>query len=175
MVHLFLTGEVQVGKSTLLRALLERLAFPACGFCTCWAVCGGEERLHLLPWGAERRCAPENAAACRVDRRAQAMSGRFDRLGPPLLLPRKGSRVLVMDELGFLEREEKVFQQAVLGALDGPLPVLGVIKPRQTPFLDAVRAHPRTRAVLVTEENRDALLEKVLLPLWQRENGSLNN
>lgn len=175
MVHLFLTGEVQVGKSTLLRALLERLALPACGFCTCWAVCGGEERLHLLPWGAARRCTPENAAACRVDRRAQAMSGRFDRLGPPLLVPRKGSRVLVMDELGFLEREEKAFQRAVLGALDGPLPVLGVIKPRQTPFLDAVRAHPRTRAVLVTEENRDTLLEKVLLPLWQRENGSLNN
>lgn len=174
-MHLFLTGEVQVGKSTLLRALLARLALPACGFCTCWAVCGGEERLHLLPWGPERVCTPENAAACRVEHRARALPGRFDRLGPPLLLPRRDSGVLVMDELGFLERDERVFQQAVLAALDGPLPVLGVVKPRQAPFLDAVRAHPRTRTVLVTKENRDALLEEVLLPLWEKENGILNN
>ncbi|MBR4869427.1 MAG: hypothetical protein IKU12_01455, partial [Oscillospiraceae bacterium] len=55
-----------------------------------------------------------------------------------------------------------VFQAAVLSALEGPLPVLGVIKPRSTPFLDAVRSHPKVRVLEVTPETRDALLQQLL-------------
>ena len=55
-----------------------------------------------------------------------------------------------------------IFQAAVLSALDGKLPVFGVIKPRSTPFLDAVRSHPKVQVLEVTPETRDDLLQQLL-------------
>ena len=165
-MHLFLTGEIQVGKSTLLSALLDSLGLPACGFRTCWRRTEGEDTLHLLPWGVEAACGTDNQVARRRDGRAETLSGRFDTLGTELLTPRPGCAVMVMDELGFLERNDLRFQEAVLRALDGPLPVLGVIKPRNVPFLDQVRAHEGVQVVTVTPENRDELRTSELLAAW---------
>lgn len=165
-MHLFLTGEIQVGKSTLLSALLRSLGLPACGFCTCWRRTEAEDTLHLLPWGMDADCGADNQVARRRNGRAEILPGRFDALGPELLTPRPGCAVMVMDELGFLERNDLRFQEAVLCALDGPLPVLGVIKPRQEPFLDRVRAHAGVQLVTVTPENRDDLRTSELLAAW---------
>ena len=46
--HLFLTGEIQIGKSTLLRRFLAEKKQRIAGFRTVWS--DGERRtLHLLP------------------------------------------------------------------------------------------------------------------------------
>ena len=166
-MHLFLTGEVQVGRSTLLSALLGSLGRPACGFRTCWRRAEGEDTLHLLPWGVEADCGPDNQVARRRNGRAEILPGRFDTLGPGLLTPRPGCAVMVMDELGFLEGKDLRFQEAVLRALDGPLPVLGVIKPRHVPFLDQVRTHEGVQVVTVTPENRDGLRTSKPLAAWR--------
>ena len=41
------------------------------------------------------------------------------------------------------------------------MPVLGVVKPERNPFLDAVRAHPRTAVLEVTAENRDGVPARI--------------
>ena len=51
---------------------------------------------------------------------------------------------------------------AVLCALDGETPVLAAVKPKDTPFLRAVRGHENAELVFIDEQNRDALLEKLL-------------
>ena len=53
----------------------------------------------------------------------------------------------------------------VLAALDGDMPVLGVLQKADTAFLQAVAAHPRVRVVTVTEENRDRLRQELQLHL----------
>lgn len=152
-MNLFLTGEIGVGKSTLLRGLLADLDLQADGFRTVWRE---GTSLHLLPWG-DGACTRENQVARRSPGTgAKALPGAFDALGPPLLSP-PWAQVTVMDELGFLEAGELRFQRAVLARLQAPVPVLGVIKPRPSPFLDAVRGMPGVRLVTVTEANRDAL------------------
>ena len=152
--HLFLTGEVQVGKSTLLRQLLARYFGAPGGFRTCWDSQQQRGALYLLPAAGGKR-GEASLVARRTEDGMTVYARRFDALGPALLQPE--GDCIVMDELGFLEREALEFQAAVLRALDGALPVLGVIKPRPSPFLDAVRRHPRVRLVTVTPENRDAL------------------
>ena len=50
-----------------------------------------------------------------------------------------------------------------LAALDGDMPVLGVLQKADTAFLRAVASHPRVRVVTVTEENRDRLRQELHL------------
>ena len=68
-----------------------------------------------------------------------------------------GCEVLVMDELGPHEEQAAAFRQAVLRALEGDVPVVGVLQQAESAFLHQVASHPNVRVVTVTEENRDAL------------------
>ena len=92
----------------------------------------------------------------------------FDRLGPPLLT---SGGLLVMDELGFLENDAHLFQAAVLAALDGPVPVLAAIKPKETDFLRRVRQHPCGEVFYITPESREALYQRLRSRIlqWNKE------
>ena len=77
----------------------------------------------------------------------------------------------MMDELGFMESKAEAFTQAVIHALDVDIPVIAAVKARfDVPFLNEVRAHPKTRLYMITTENRDALFSE-LLPIIQSWNG----
>ncbi len=67
-----------------------------------------------------------------------------------------------MDELGFIEKDAAGFQNAVLSTLNGSVPVLGVVRNMQTPFLDQVRTHPNVDVIFVTKENREEIFHQVL-------------
>ena len=60
-----------------------------------------------------------------------------------------------MDELGFLERCSPVFQRAVFTLLDGPAPVLGVLRRHEkSPFWGPVSRRADVRLLPLTVENR---------------------
>ncbi len=70
--------------------------------------------------------------------------------------------ILVLDECGYLESNAAAFQQTVLRTLDTPIPILGVVRQMTAPcWLDAIRNHPDTVLISVTEENRDALVSEL--------------
>ena len=79
-----------------------------------------------------------------------------------------------MDELGFLENDAEAFQSGVLRALAGDTPVLAAVKPKNTPFLRAVREHENAELVFIDERNRDALFLQ-LLPRILRWNEELES
>ena len=147
--HLFLTGRKGVGKSTLLRAVLEGKRLG--GFFT-RRITGIFERpsIHQQP-------SPENLVCLCGERRTDL----FDRLGPAALADAADCDVIVMDELGPSEAAALEFQKAVLAALDGDKPVYGVLQQADSEFLGRVAAHPRVRVVTVTEENRDRLRQQL--------------
>lgn len=162
--HILITGDVQVGKSTLLRRFLCRHSdWKVGGFrtVTFWQnEAKGIGTVHLLPAKGGECCA-ENACAIRENRTARAIPGAFDRLGPPLLAP-DAYDVLLMDELGVLEQDALKFRQAVLGALHGEIPVYGVIKPKHTPFLDEIRRNPSVQLIELRAEDREAAWKRLL-------------
>ena len=87
----------------------------------------------------------------------------FDTLGSAYLQDTAACRVIVMDELGFMESEARAFRAAVLGVLDGEVPVLAAVKDRMdVPFLHQVCAHPRAEVVPIDTQNRDALFHRLL-------------
>ena len=113
--------------------------------------------VHLLPAVGGEAAADNLLFYC-----GECDAARFDTLGTAALAQRYGD-VLLMDELGPAESQAAAFCGAVLAALDGDMPVLGVLQKADTAFLRAVASHPRVRVVTVTEENRDRLRQELHL------------
>ena len=87
-----------------------------------------------------------------VDRDQAALDAAGERL---LSAPAGRRSLLLMDELGFLERCSPVFQRAVFTLLDGPTPVLGVLRRHaKSPFWGPVSRRADVRLLPLTVENR---------------------
>ena len=165
---IFLTGERDVGKSTIIKRFTSELDFIPAGFSTLpgdSSADGSTDHIFLIPFGTPLEEFPETPPVAIRNKKQmgyQSFPEVFDDLGTKILMSSRGSRLIVMDELGFMESEAFAFQEAVLTCLDGKEPVLGVIKPRQISFLDKIRAHPEVQTIEVTVENRNQIFELLL-------------
>ena len=155
--HLFLTGGKGIGKSTLLQKLL--VGRRACGFRTVKAVevYLGRTSLHLLRLDRQERPTEENFLCFCPPVPGGKTAEAFDRLGCEALAPEEAGEVLVMDELGAAEAGAEAFRTAILQALEGDIPILGVLQKADTELFHLVAEHPRVRLVEVRKENRDLL------------------
>ena len=158
--HLFLTGEKGVGKSTLLKKLLEGRRECIGGFLTVRSdqIFPGKMSLHMLrPDGGEVPT-EENFLCFCPPRGDDAAAERFDRLGCAAL--ERGGEIIVMDELGPAEARAEAFQAMVQEALEGSIPVYGVLQKADSPLYRMIAAHPKVCLLEVTAENRDALVKE---------------
>lgn len=168
-MHYFLTGDIRIGKSTIIQEIVRAFPKKVGGF---RSVIGnytsdGSSDIFLLPVdGTEKDCNPKNRAVHRdfPANTYESFPEIFNRVGGSLLEEAKQCSLIIMDELGFMESEAFDFQEKVMEILDGDIPVLGVIKPKKTPFLDRVRSHPGVCIFGVIPDNR----EDVLLQLKER-------
>ena len=153
MKHILLTGRVQVGKSTALRKFLKNSGIEADGCRTYWRdrdtlliepFEGGESMVAAVTDGEYRKAVPE---AFEYGADIIEKSGKKD--------------VIVLDELGRLERCSERFMAAVFEKLQGEKRVLGVIKKESNHFLDKIRELPNVVIIEVTEENRDEIPQKI--------------
>lgn len=169
--HILICGERQVGKTTLIKRLLEHWDGPVCGFVTkMWPA--DERGFHPI-----YMFAPDDEAALRRDENHIGnCSGKertinistFDNLGVELL--KKQSGLAVMDELGFFEVGSPEFCAGVFRHLDSEGHVLAAVKSNiDVDFLNKVRCHPKAELYEINSENRDELYEK-LLPIIKRWN-----
>ena len=159
-MHIFLTGKIQVGKSTVIQHFLEKTGLSADGFKTLWNNRYGSSRgLYIYPFGEG------TGHLCfryRPSTGAEIFNEAFDVYGADILRNSGKRDIVIMDELGRFEKNAINFHNAVLETLDKDVPVLGVIKPESLPLLDAVRAHSKVKTIEVTLENRDEVLSQLL-------------
>lgn len=164
--HLFLTGPKQIGKSTVLTHLLEGRDVLLGGFRTKRVRVESGADIYMLPPIGEDGFVPENILFRRRQGKLQLDPADFDRLGSAMLAKSKGADLLLMDELGPTEAEAWGFQQAVRTALDGDIPVYGVLQVADSPFLAEIAARDDVCVVTVTEENRNSLPRQLLEQGW---------
>lgn len=164
-MHALIIGDRGVGKSTLIRRVLEALDRPVFGY---------ETKKETHPEDPVRGCPiyiyDAGTSRCQTGGRligyhkepnSAAVTAAFDRYAPRLMGPVTAD-VVELDEIGFLEARSEDFCRAVMRLLDGDRPVIAAVKNRDLPFLEAVRSHPNARCFYITEENRDAVFAEVL-------------
>lgn len=164
-MHVFLTGDVQVGKSTVLQKTVSLLDLPIGGFRTSFGSDRAEADRWLYLWDAAGAPAMDehHGVVHFIDRKPVVFLDRFNTLGGGALhrARESGAKLILMDECGRFEGRAEEFQREIFTALDGDVPVLGVVRQGYNGWLDAIRNHPKVSLLTVTEDNRDALPEKV--------------
>ena len=164
--HLFLTGRKQVGKSTVLRALIRGRDAVVGGFRTQRVGVEGGADIYMLAPTGEPDFREEDILFRRRMGQTIMEDNAFDRLGAFLLRSLPGADLILMDELGPNESAAFGFQQAVEQALDSGAPVYGILQMADSAFLDRIAAREDVCVVTVTEENRDGLPKLLLEQGW---------
>ena len=171
-MHALIVGDRGVGKSTLIRRVLNELNRPLFGFET------KKEGLledplrgcpiYIYDAGKPHVRSPENLIGYHKDTNFDAFTAAFDRYAPKLMECVPENAIVELDEIGFLEAKSEGFCRAVMHLLEGNVPVIAAVKNRDMPFLNQIRAHPQARCFHITPENRDALYEEVLAFMKQQ-------
>lgn len=165
-MHALIVGERGVGKSTLIRRVLQELNRPLFGFETVKEDALADEingsPVYIYDAGSKHVQKDDNLVGyCRYHHSTTDISG-FDRYSARLLFPHPEECVIEMDEIGFMESKSAAFCSAIMTLLDGKNPAIAAVKDKDTPFLAAVRSHPNAHCFYITPENRDALFFEVL-------------
>ena len=162
---ILLTGRPGVGKTTVIRELLDRLPGHAGGFYT-EEIREGRGRVGFRIVTLDQ----QRAILAHVRIRGHPRVGKY---GLDLTaLERVGVKALrqavadadyaVVDEIGKMELLSTEFRAAVHEALDSSKPVIATIMSGPHPAADAIRAHPLATLIEVTRDNRDHLMPRIL-------------
>lgn len=184
-MHIFLQGQRGIGKSTVIRKVLEIITTekPVLfgGFFT-WKDGNEDPNIYIKPAADyysenDRKRLTTSRDAVNGEKRLIAsrdpVNGgmkcdvrAFEETGVRLL-DCKNAGLILMDELGFLERDAKCFKQAVYDRLEGDVPILGVLRLAEIPWFEPIINNPKVKLISVDETNRDSLpreLADMLLP-----------
>ena len=166
--HIVLCAPKRTGKTTLIERILQEAGAPAAGAPTPvygfqtkrFADSDGIGRIYMFP--ADRGLTGDNPPEARYigstqGRVIDVCTETFDTYGTALIRSAQPGGLLIMDEIGHMEKNASRFLRAVFEALDDDVPILASVRYTTTPidYLERIKHHPRVRLYTLTEENRD--------------------
>ncbi len=160
---ILLTGRPGCGKTTAIRACLDRLARPAVGFYTEEIRGQGERvgfRIQTLDGKTGVLAHVSFKGPHRVGRYGVDVAG-FEALALPALQPPTPETIVIIDEIGKMEGFSEAFQRQILALLDGPNPFLATIALKGPPFIQRIRTRSDVEILEVTPRNRTDLPDQL--------------
>jgi nucleoside-triphosphatase len=162
--NLLLTGRPGVGKTTLVRRVLEELNdVPATGFYTV-EIRTGSRRLGFRVVTLDG----QEAILAHVEIRSKHHVSRygvdvtaFERVALPSLTLEPPTPLLVIDEIGKMECYSHAFRETLVRALDADTPVLATVALRGDRFIEGLKARGDVQLVEITPANRDDLVKEL--------------
>ena len=178
--HIVLCAPKKTGKTTLVKRIIREAESPAIGspmpvygFQTKrFAGSDGINRIYMFPAGRVQTGSVTREAryiGSTRDGVRDICTETFDIFGTSLIQSARPGGLLIMDEIGHMEKDASRFLRAVFEALDDDVPVLASVRYTTTPidYLERIKHHPRVRLYMLTEENRDAVYEEVRNHIFQ--------
>lgn len=158
-MNLFLTGNIQIGKSTVLKKALQALTAETN------LRLGGFYTFHIpdcrdvfmAEYGAEPIIDDAHRIATWQGNAMLPHEEVFNQLGVKLLTKAEWADWIIMDELGFLEKNATAFQEKVFQCLRGKTPCAGVLRKGIVPWQKPIYQIPDLKIFEVTLENRESL------------------
>jgi nucleoside-triphosphatase len=161
-MNYLLTGHPGVGKTTIIKKLIEKLKLPAGGFYT------EEIRENNMRMGfAIVTLSGLKGVLAHRNFKSRYKVGDYgvgvytlDRIGvKEIQMCLVEKKVIVIDEIGKMELLSPQFQEVVQKALDADNLVLGTITLAHHPFAEKVKARDDVKIYEVTRENQDQVLK----------------
>jgi nucleoside-triphosphatase len=167
MPTLFLTGRPAVGKTTVIKGIVEALGEGADGFYTEEIQEAGKRQgFRLIGLRGEQVI----MAHTRLKGQRRPHVGRYgvdvtavEQVGVAAVeraISQK--RVVIIDEVGKMELFSQAFKKVVLAAMDGQAPVIATVMARPQPWVDTLKARPDLTLWEVTVENRARMASRVM-------------
>ncbi|MBI9010662.1 MAG: hypothetical protein JEZ08_00415 [Clostridiales bacterium] len=167
-MNLFLTGPMQIGKTTLLNLTIQRLNVKTHGFYT-KPYYNNKTVLGYKMFDCSSSIEPFIIGLKDTPTTCRPLIENFETFGVSLLHTALASDdVIILDELGILESKAYKFQEAILKCLDSDNLVIGVIKNKQSTFLNKIKNRKDVITIEVTRENRNELLDKIMILLNEK-------
>lgn len=163
MPLLLLTGRPGVGKTTIIRAVGERLRdMQPAGFYTEEIRAGRERRgFRLVTFDGETGImADVDFLPPRVGRYGVDVA-MIDRFAASLPDATKQAPVCLVDEIGKMECLSKVFVRTVRDLIESGRTIVATVGERGGGFIDEVKHHDEAELWRVTETTRDELPDRV--------------
>lgn len=148
--HIAITGDIGTGKSTLAGKILKEISIDG-GFITerIVGVKGIQSGVYIhRATGEEKSYSKKNLCAlidehsekgnCIITERFPEV---FDTLGCAYL---SGSGIFLMDEIGFLERDSKLFLKRINEIFESSNSFIAVIKKKDIDYLNTLKSKPGT-------------------------------
>ena len=171
---LLLTGRPGVGKTTVVKAVVESLGEQAGGFYT-EEICGpgGRKGFRLVTLdGQEAVMAHVNLRGRgrpRVSRYGVDVAA-IERVGVTALRQAmQAGQIVVVDEIGKMELFCGPFKGVVLQAVGGSHTVVATVMAKPNPWVEGLRAMPNVALWTVTMKNRNGVAKRVIK--WLEESG----
>ena len=164
---LLLTGRPGIGKTTVIKIVMELLGERAGGFYTEEIRGpGGRKGFRLVTLDGQE------AVMAHVNLRGQGRPrvsrygvdvGAIDRVGVTALCRAMAeNEVVIVDEIGKMELFSGQFRDVVLQAVSGHRPMIATVMSKPYPWVDALKALPQVTVWEVTVENRERMAEQVI-------------
>lgn len=162
---ILLAGRPGVGKTTVIKQVLDMLGGEAGGFYTEEIRQGGRRLgFKIITLGGEE------GVLAHVDIRGAPRVSKYgvnvrdlEEVGVAALRRAiEERRYVVIDEIGKMELYSREFRRAVVEALESEKVVLGTVMAGSHPWVDTLKARPQVTVLTVTEGNREGMARRIL-------------
>ncbi|OPX18155.1 hypothetical protein BXT86_02705 [candidate division WOR-3 bacterium 4484_100] len=166
--NILLTGPPRIGKTTIIKKVIEAVDFRCAGFYTREIRDRNKRVGFMLQTLDNKECVLSHITQSgpRVGKYGVDLTC-IERVGVSAIekgiTHKKG--LIIIDEIGKMELFSTRFRSVALKALDSEIPVLGTILLRPEPFCDRIKARDDVEIIEVTFANRNILPEGIVARL----------
>ncbi len=161
MKNIFLTGEKGIGKSTIINRVIQDLNLSFGGYITERQVVGNIKSFSIKSLKSGNLYPIASVDLDTLEKNINTDNFKYhipDFLKKDIV----NSDVIILDELGFMEKDIESFTETIYKILDSDKLVLGVIKDFDCEFLNQIRKREDCTIIRLNINNRDSIYGRVL-------------
>ena len=160
-----------VGKTTLVKKVLETTVRKTGGYYTQLYKGSSETEdkhcpVYIAPIGKEIIPDEDHCVSPIIEGRRTVNPEAFDKFGVEYLTVSDKDTLIIMDEVGFLERKAEKFKAKIFEVLASENPVLIMVKERDNiDYINRIKDFPGVTFYHMNEENRDEVFREIIKEL----------